>query len=467
MNSMVKDPGSFRDPGSQVYSDREHVLRAVYPSSAADYEAFRNSGLLDQLILEERLVPSEEVNAAANPGGQVAAYVLRHPRLPFISYAYEWPFGLLKNAALFQIDILLTALDRGFTLSDATAYNVQFVGTKPIFVDHLSFRPYREGEIWAAHRQFCMQFLNPIVLWSRFGIAPNSWFRGSLEGIEPEQLAPLLRWRDRLSPTMFSHIILQGMFQQRANSGKARDIPAQETKISRESFKVMLSGLRSFIERARMPQRRSAWDEYASDNSYSGAEAEAKNCFVRRMAATVKPGVVIDLGCNTGDYSIAALEAGAGQAVGFDFDFGALEQAVTRADTANLHFLPLWLDATNPSPDQGWAQKERKGFAERVRGDAVLALAFIHHLAIARNVPLPMVIDWVMSIAPVGVIEFTPKTDPMVQLLLRNRTDIFPDYAQDQFLACIERRARIIDQEQLSPGGRLLVWYDAGKQVGR
>ena len=308
MNSIVKDPGSFRDPGSQVYSDREHVLRAVYPSSAVDYEAFRDSGLLDQLILEERLVPSEEVNAAANPGGQAAAYMLRHPRLPFISYAYEWPLGLLKKAALFHIDILLTALDRGFTLSDATAYNVQFVGTKPIFIDHLSFRPYREGEIWAAHRQFCMQFLNPIVLWSRFGIAPNAWFRGSLEGIEPEQLAPLLRWRDRLSPTMLSHIILQGMFQQRANSGKNRDIPARETRISKDSFTVMLSGLRSFIDRARMPQRRSAWDEYASDNSYSGAEAEAKHRFVRRMAASVKPGVVIDLGCNTGDYSIAALE---------------------------------------------------------------------------------------------------------------------------------------------------------------
>ena len=185
MNSIVKDPGSFRDPGSQVYSDREHVLRAVYPSSAADYEAFRDSALLDQLILEGRLVPSEEVNAAANPGGQAAAYVLRHPRLPFISYAYEWSLGLLKKAALFHIDILLTALDRGFTLSDATAYNVQFVGTKPIFIDHLSFRPYREGEIWAAHRQFCMQFLNPIVLWTRFGISPNAWFRGSLEGIEP------------------------------------------------------------------------------------------------------------------------------------------------------------------------------------------------------------------------------------------------------------------------------------------
>ena len=66
-----------------------------------------------------------------------------------------------------------------------------------------------------------------------------------------------------------------------------------------------------------------------------------------------------------------------------------------------------------------------------------------------------------MSIAPTGVIEFVPKSDPMVELLLRNRPDIFPDYSQEQFLACIRQRARIIDQEQLSPGGRLLIWYEA------
>lgn len=461
MSSAAADPGSFRDPGNRVFFDERQVLRAVYASSAGDYEAFRESGLLEQLVRDGRLVASTEVAASEDPEGQSAAYLLRHPRLPFISYAYEWPFGLLKKAALFHIDLLLTALDRGFTLSDATAYNVQFDGTEPIFIDHLSFRPYEEGEIWAAHRQFCMQFLNPIVLWSRFGVAPNAWFRGNLEGIEPEQLAPLLRWSDHFSWTLLTHVILQGSFQQKANSGTARETGVRETKLSKLSFRGMLSGLRSFIAKAQPPRRRTVWDEYACANSYRGEEAEAKHRFVRKMAAVVKPALMFDLGCNTGDYSVAALEAGAGRSIGFDFDFGALDQAVVRAESAKLPFLPLWLDATNPSPDQGWAQKERKGFGERVKGDAVLALAFIHHLAIARNIPLPMAVDWIMSIAPVGVIEFPPKSDPMVQLLLRNRADIFPDYGEAQFLACVKKCARIVDQEHLSPGGRLLVCYEA------
>lgn len=459
MSSAAPDPGSFRDPGSRIYLEGGRVLRAVYPASAKDYEAFRDSGLLARLIADGRLLSSDEIDPGDVPAPG-AAYLLEHPRLDFISYPYEWPFALLKSAALLQLDLLLAALDDGFTMSDATAYNVQFVGTDPVFIDHLSFRPYRDGEIWAGHRQFCMQFLNPIFLWSRFGVPPNSWFRGSLEGIEPEQLAPLLRWRDRLSWTALTHIALQGSLQKRANSGAGADTPGREAKLSKTSFRGVLSGLRSFIAKAEPPGGRTVWDRYANANSYAAEEVQAKREFVRKMAETVRPGLLFDLGCNTGDYSLAAIEAGARRAVGFDFDFGALDQAVQRSQQSKLPFLPLWLDATNPSPDQGWAQKERGGFDRRVRGDAVLALAFIHHLAIARNVPLPMVVDWIMAIAPVGVIEFPPKSDPMVQRLLRNRPDIFPDYDEAHFLAAVEARGRIVERQHLSEGGRLLIWYD-------
>lgn len=169
---------------------------------------------------------------------------------------------------------------------------------------------------------------------------------------------------------------------------------------------------------------------------------------------------VIDLGCNAGEYSEVALNAGASRVIGFDFDHGALNAAVARATAKELDLLPLWLDAANPSPDQGWAQKERSGFAGRAKADFVLALAFIHHIAIARNVPLDMVLDWIIDIAPTGVIEFPPKSDAMVGALLANREDIFPDYNEATFLALIERRARVVEKRHLTPEGRLLVMFD-------
>jgi hypothetical protein len=100
------------------------------------------------------------------------------------------------------------------------------------------------------------------------------------------------------------------------------------------------------------------------------------------------------------------------------------------------------------------------GFSERARADAVLALAFVHHLAIAKNVPLSMVLDWIMAIAPIGVIEFPQKEDPMVERLLRNRTDIFGDFHEEAFLALMRSRGKIVRMLRLQPTNRLLVWYD-------
>jgi hypothetical protein len=62
--------------------------------------------------------------------------------------------------------------------------------------------------------------------------------------------------------------------------------------------------------------------------------------------------------------------------------------------------------------------------------------------------------------APHGVIEFPPKSDPMVQCLLSQRDDIFDNYTEENFRAAVQRRARIVSEQHLTPGGRLLVRYD-------
>ena len=120
----------------------------------------------------------------------------------------------------------------------------------------------------------------------------------------------------------------------------------------------------------------------------------------------------------------------------------------------------VYLDAANPASDQGWAQTERQGLHRRASADALLALAFTHHLAIAKNIPLDRVVGWLIGLAPTGVIEFVPKTDPMVQQLLRFREDIFPDYDEENFLEYVGGMARIENREHVAENGRLLVSYD-------
>jgi ribosomal protein L11 methylase PrmA len=178
------------------------------------------------------------------------------------------------------------------------------------------------------------------------------------------------------------------------------------------------------------------------------------------MRSVASTRMVWDIGCNTGDYSVAALQAGARSAIGFDFDQGALDIAFDRARSERRNFLPLFLDATNPAPDQGWSQAERRGLGARAAADAVLALALIHHMAISKNVPLDQVVSWLTSLAPSGVIEFVPKSDPMVVELLRLRADIFPDYNEEQFVRSLQQRARIVASETVSASGRKLFAFD-------
>lgn len=462
MNAPLRDPGSFRDPSGSVYRSGDRILRTVMPGSASEaYRAARDSGLFTDLAARGFILPVEEIERPPFDSMASAAHVLASPRLPFISYPYEWSFALHRKAALLHLDLHLAALESAFDLSDASAYNVQFQGVSPVFIDHLSLRPYREGAVWTAHRQFCMQFLNPLLCHTLLKIAPNTLFRGALEGIEPELLAPLIPLRRKLSWTVLIHVVMQAALQRRASGrSAAAGKTLRSVSVSKIAFVGMLQGLRRAIAAMKPPGDATVWSDYAQHNSYGAAEADAKRRFVQDMVAKVRPRQLIDLGCNSGDYSEAALQAGARRVIGFDFDHGALNLAAARAEAKKLDFLPLWLDAANPSPSQGWRQSERLGLAERLNADAVIALALVHHLAISRNIPLDAVVDWIIGMAPVGVIECPDKSDPMVQQLLALREDVFPDYDHEHFLAHVQRRARIVRQERLGQGGRLLVWFD-------
>jgi len=205
---------------------------------------------------------------------------------------------------------------------------------------------------------------------------------------------------------------------------------------------------------------RTTWSGYEVENSYLPEEERRKQAFVSDFVGRLKPRVIWDLGCNTGLYCETALGAGAQYAVGFDSDHGALSLAVERSARSSLKFLPLHMDACNPSPDQGWHQKERAGLGSRSRPDAILALALEHHIAIGRNVPLPMLLDWIVGLADCGIVEFVPKSDPMVQRLLSARADIFDQYSQAEFERELTKRAAIGKREVVSSSGRTLYVFE-------
>ena len=457
------EPSSFRDPAGQVIEGRDgRIFRSVAPAAVEDYRYVRECGLVDALVVEGALVAAEEVDPVEAgvlppPGG----LVLEHPRLPFISYPYEWPFSLLKEAALHHLEIQIRLLDRGISLSDASAYNVQFKGAKPVFIDWLSLRRYREGEYWQGHSQFCEQFLHPLLLSAKLGTPHNAWYRGLQEGIPGRELAALLPRRMRWSPKMQAHVLLPLRFERRAGSRSEAAKRTERRPLPRNAYRGLLTQLRRWIRSLEPKGTDTTWSEYSTLTSYDTSEASRKAEAVRAFVAEAPPEQLWDLGCNTGEFSAIALEEGVRDVIGFDADFGALESACARARSDRLRFLPLYQDLANPSPDQGWSQVERRSLTRRSRSaGALVALAVLHHLAIGRNVPLPRIAAWLVSLAPRGLVEFVPQGDPRVDDLLTLRGDRFADYTEEAWEAALEPYAAVRRVETVSENGRRLYTYE-------
>ena len=354
-------------------------------------------------------------------------------------------------------------MDENAVLKDATAYNIQFIGPKPIFIDVLSIEPYQEGQYWTGHKQFCEQFLNPLLLRSIKGIPHNSWYRGSLEGISSVDLSSLLSLRDKLSWNVMSQVVLQAKFFKQALVEPDVAIAKVKSKrsLSRLAYRGFLNQLRAWIAGLEPKDTgRTEWSEYGVCNTYQSDETELKRSLVLDFAKRRKPKRLIDLGCNTGEYSMVAIEGGAGYVLGYDFDQKSLELAYLKSTENNSPFLPIYFDASNASPSQGWMQKEREGFVERNKADAVIALAFEHHLVIGKNVPLDEVVEWIVGLAPQGLIEFVPKNDITVQKMLALRKDIFIGYTGDMFLNYLKSGAKIVNSTKVSESGRLLIEYE-------
>ncbi|MFC4147813.1 methyltransferase [Micromonospora mangrovi] len=452
------EPGSFRDPGNRVFHRGTEVLRGLDERSAGDWRTLAASDFFRALLADGRVCATEEI--AATPPWSA---VLRHERIPFVSHPYEWSFGMLRDAALLHLEILREALAAGFTTKDGSAYNLQWRGASPVFIDVGSFAPLRDGEPWAGYRQFCQTLLYPLLLQAHLGVDFQPWLRARVDGIEPDQLRPLFRGGRRLLPGVLTHVHLHGAMQQRNAGASTADVRDQlrAAGYSRELAVATVRGLAKLVRRLDRRPGETHWADYQRTCAYSAADRLAKERFVEgAMAAAGSPALALDLGANDGRYArVAARHADYVVAVEQE---PAVVDALWRALRAEgeRRILPLVMDLADPSPGGGWRGVERAGFAARTRADVVLALAVAHHLALGRNVPLAEVVDQFVGFGVPGgrlVVEFVHPEDPMARRLLANKPDgLFPDYRREEFERLLAARCRIERRWELPSGTRTL-----------
>jgi len=500
------DPGSFRDRTSRVVLSGDRVLRALSARGWEAWQAVSTLPFLDREMAAGRIVATQALPnapealwaeatefapgagcsagseadvgaqralpvadrsigsaAAIGPRAIVAEAVawtgwLEHARIPIVSYPYEWSFGMLRDAALLTLDLMLAALADGAILKDATPYNVQFVDARPVFIDLPSFVPH-DGGPWEGYQQFCQMFLFPLLLQAHRGIDFQPWLRGRLEGIAPAECWKLLGWTRLLRRGVWSHVWMHSLL-----AGPAGRPPVdvkgamQESGFQRELITANVTKLRRIVAGLAWRPRSSRWSDYDLSSAPVASDAGAKMAFAERTLGSKRWKLAIDLGCNTGRYSRLAA-AHADQVLALDVDhlsIDRLHQALQSERQPRV--LPLVYNLADPSPNLGWRGRERRDLPSRARPDVILCLALLHHLVLHENLPLPEVLDELARPGAALLIEFVDKSDPQARGLLANRVDQYSDYSAEAFEAELSRRFEIRERLQLPSQTRTLFW---------
>jgi hypothetical protein len=441
---------SFRDPAGFVFRREGTLYRQIDASYREHYDHLMASGLYEALVAGGLLVRHEEVEPrlAATPG---AYRVIRPEPLPFISYPFEWSFGQLRDAALLTLDVMREALAHGMILRDGTAFNVQFRGSRPVFIDTLSFGRYRDGQPWYGYRQFCEFFLAPLALMARRDVRLGGLLRRFPNGLPLDMAASLLDAGSRLRLGLLLHIHLHARAQR-----KYADAVATTRRVEQTTLERMVEHLRQVVEGLRWVPEGTVWADYEETHGYSESAVGTKQRLVDDFLARVRPRTVWDLGANTGAFSRLAADRGA-RVVAVEGDAGAAERHYRRLRAAgDERILPLLVDLLDPTPRTGWASEERMSLADRGPADAVLALALIHHLTLGGNVPLARVAEFFARIGRVAIVEWVPADDPQARRLVMHRPERPLAYSREAFEAAFGAHFEIAAIAPVEESGRTL-----------
>jgi SAM-dependent methyltransferase len=431
---------SFRDPAGNCFVFEKCVYRFLDPDSAAVCNDFlqtdcaKNFWAKGQLISTRRLSEPEAVRLkqenefSALFASHAGRQVLEHERVPFVSYPYEWPPEMLWEAARLTLELARTALAEGFGLKDATPYNVLYRGATAVFVDVSSFeRRDARDPVWIAQGQFVRTFLLPLLANQRWRLALADIFITHRDGLEPEEVYRWCGILEQFRPMMLSLISMPTWLKGKAQAegtalyeSRQTDNPEKAGFIVHWLLKRTERMLQSLKPRTRTE---SGWSDYMKTHSYTEPAFAEKEKFIDAALREIQPKRALDVGANTGHFSVQAAKAGA-SVVAIDLDPACVGLIWRRSFADRLDILPLVVNVARPTPALGWRNTECASFLERSRGafDCVLMLALMHHLLVIERIPLQEILGLAAELTTTWlVIEYVGPEDEMFRQLTRGR----------------------------------------------
>ena len=456
---FFEEKASFRDDWGRIFYYDDKIIRAVYSKK---FKNILDKNILNKLNQKDLIVETSIINNPKlldefqNQYQKKTELLLEHKKIPFISYPFEWNIDQIIDAAIFHLDLELFLLDENFTLRDASAYNIQFFGTKIKFIDILSLNEYSEGQFWQGYEDFKSYFLYPILFQEITKCCFNFYYSGYLRGIDNQIIKNILKYKNYFSFNYILNVILPYYVKKLKNK---KILNTKKKNFTKQNYKNQILILKNWIKNISIPYDDSNWIKYENENTYDDFDRQFKKKLVKDFVKKNNINLALDLGCNTGEYSFAMIETGANYVVGCDNDLNCLRKSYQKAKKKNLNFLPIFLDLDNIFLGKGTLENELQSFSKRSNFDGLICLALIHHLCIGKNIPLSKFLNYVIGLSKKGLIEFIPHDDPMVKIILGNKKIIFEDYNLENFLKILSSKATIVKQHKFK-NNRYLIQYE-------
>jgi SAM-dependent methyltransferase len=448
---------TFRDPAGSVEINPDGVYRSVRAPFDTDILAFLALPIASELVAEGRLIDSEVLPRAAGTD----VLMLRHPLVSFQTFPWEWSPVLWLAAAELTINVCIDLIKQGWLFTDATPLNVLFQGTQPIFVDLLSIeRSDSQQSIWLPYGQFVRTFLLPMLAHSELGW-PLQAAMTRRDGYEPEEIYAALSWPARLHQPAFSTVTLPSLLagSKKITAGNLASHSIKDPEVAKHVLLKTLKGLLAHMRQVTPRHKTSTWSDYAETAThYSDDDHASKRSFVAAELASIKPSRVLDVGCNTGVYSILAADAGA-EVVSIDTDLQAVDRLCANLKNSGKNILPLCVDLAHPTPAIGWENRENASFLNRCSGhfDTVMMLAVIHHLLLRSQIPMDRIAGLCNDLTTKHLIlEWVPPTDSKFQEILRGREAIYAHINETAFREAFARYFTIARETTLENGRIML-----------
>jgi hypothetical protein len=445
----------MRDPRGRVFVAGDRIQRELVDPLPVD--DFLRQPLARELTRDGLLVDFE-----IHDDRHVSA-----PRIEWVSQPSEWCRAQLLDAALLTLKIAERSIASGFELKDASAWNILFDGSVPVFCDHLSFEKVTRRE-WRAFGQFARHFILPLVVARRCGLPIHAQFRMYRDGMTPQLARALCGWRllfSRVAPLLLA----AGAADTRGGKPAPTAVDATRGGVHANLLRFCRFALAARAEPGRRrdvaPGAARGWSDYLRERDHYAADSiAAKTGQVRAWIERDRPSWALDLGANTGEFTLLAARSGA-RVVAVDADHGCIEKlySAARGQPALERLVyPVVAQLDDLCAGRGWAGRESAGLLSRLAGrcELVMMLGLIHHLMIAGAIPVVAIAELAAELTGrTLILETISARDPMFQKLAAyyGREDAERTCGEEAQLAAFARHFDTVDRVPLPGTERALL----------